>query len=326
MTTHGATPQAPIGSGYGWGSTAAEVLADADVRGKVAVVTGGYSGLGLEITRALTAAGATVVVPARRPEHAAGEVAGTGAEVVELDLADQGSVARCADELLGAGRELDLLILNAAVMACPETRVGPGWEAQFATNHLGHFALTARLWPTLRKREGTRVVAVSSIGHRRSGIRFDDPMFTAGDYEKWAAYGQAKTANALFARHLDSLGAPEGVRAFSCHPGGILTPLQRHLSTEEQIAMGWLDADGNLIPDLGFKTPEQGAATATWCATAPALDGLGGVYCEDCDIAEAYPADDPRPSGVRPWAMDDEAAARLWARSVQLTGIDLPGA
>ena len=168
-------------------------------------------------------------------------------------------------------------------MASPEQRVGPGWEAQFATNHLGHFALTNLLWPALAAAEGARVVSLSSTGHKLSRIRFDDINFDAG-YDKWRAYGQAKTANALFAVQLDALGRDSGVRAFAVHPGGIMTELQRHLPREEMIAAGWMDEHGNV--DSRFKTPAQGAATSVWAATSPALEGMGGVYCEDCDIAE----------------------------------------
>jgi NAD(P)-dependent dehydrogenase (short-subunit alcohol dehydrogenase family) len=203
-------------------------------------------------------------------------------------------------------------------MACPETRVGPGWEAQFATNHLGHFALVNRLWPAIAV-GGGRVVSVSSAGHRRSGIRWDDVQFEHG-YDKWTAYGQAKTANILFALHLDALGERDGVRAFSLHPGGIITPLQRHLAKDEMVAFGWIDEDGNVV-GKGFKSPEQGAATSAWAATSPQLDGLGGVYCEDCDVAEPA-ADDSPGRGVRRWATDPEQAARLWDLSAQLTGID----
>ena len=167
-------------------------------------------------------------------------------------------------------------------MACPETRVGPGWEAQFATNHLGHFALANRLWPLLAD-GGARVVALTSTGHKLSGIRFDDLQFEH-DYDKWQAYGQAKSANSLFAVHLDALGQDAGVRAFAVHPGGIFTPLQRHLTREEMQASGWISDDGT--PDERFKTPEQGASTSTWAATNPKLAGMGGVYCENCDIAE----------------------------------------
>ena len=294
------------------------MLAGIDLTGRLAVVTGGYSGLGLETTRALAGAGADVVVLARRPEHAA-EVL-DGIEVAELDLGDLASVRACARRLLDSGRKIDTLINNAAIMACPETRVGPGWEAQFATNHLGHFTLTNLLWPALTAGGGARVVALSSRGHKRSPIRFDDLQFETG-YDKWLAYGQAKTANSLFAVQLDALGKNAGVRAFAVHPGGIFTPLQRYLSREEMTAAGWIDEDGR--PDDRFKTPEQGAATSCWAATSPALAGMGGVYCEDCDIAEPTETS-PRPelAGVDAHAIDPEAAARLWAASAQLTGVD----
>ena len=279
------TPQHKIGSGFGHDSTANEVLNGIDLTGKLALVTGGYSGLGLETTRALTKAGAHVVVPARRPDAAKEALAGIdNVEVAELDLADLDSVRSFADGFLASGRTIDLLINNAGVMACPETRVGPGWEAQFATNHLGHFALVNRLWPALADGGGARVVSVSSSGHRGSDIRWDDLQFEQG-YEKFAAYGQAKTANVLFAIQLDALGKDSGVRAFALHPGGILTPLQRHLQHEEMVAFGWIDEEGNEL-NPNFKTPEQGAATQVWAGTSPQLDGLGGVFCEDCEIAE----------------------------------------
>jgi NAD(P)-dependent dehydrogenase (short-subunit alcohol dehydrogenase family) len=317
-----ATPQHPIDSGFGYRSTATEVLAGIDLSGKLAVVTGGYSGVGLETTRALAGAGATVIVPARRPDHAREVLAGIEpVDVDELDLGDLESVHACAQRLLEAGRGIDILINNAAIMACPETRVGPGWEAQFATNHLGHFTLTNLLWPLLAADGGARVVALSSRGHKRSGIRFDDLMFEH-DYDKWQAYGQAKSANSLFAVQLDALGHDAGVRAFAVHPGGILTPLQRHLTREEMVGYGWIAEDGT--PRFEFKTPEQGAATSVWAATSPRLDGMGGVYCEDCDIAEitepGSPAAEPR--GVDPHAIDPDVAARLWTLSAQLTGVN----
>lgn len=313
------TAQQHIGSGFGARTTASEVLSGIDLTGQLAIVTGGYSGLGLETTRALVAAGATVVVPARRPDVAREALAGLErVEVDELDLADLASVQAFAERFVASGRSLDLVIDNAAVMACPETRVGPGWEAQLATNHLGHFALVNRLWPAIAAGGGARVVSVSSAGHRRSGIRWDDVQMEQG-YDKWNAYGQAKTANALFAVHLDALGRGAGVRAFSVHPGGILTPLQRHLPKAEQVAMGWIDEDGNALHP-GFKTPEQGAATSVWAATSPQLAGMGGVYCEDVDIAVR--STDDASSGVREWATDPEQAARLWALSAELTGVD----
>ena len=313
------TPQHPIGSGFGYRSTATEVLAGIDLSGRLAVVTGGYSGLGLETTRALAGAGADVVVLARRPEHAA-EVL-DGIEVAPLDLGDLDSVRACAQRLLDSGLKIDILINNAAIMACPETRVGPGWEAQFATNHLGHYTLTNLLWPALTADGGARVVALSSRGHKRSPIRFDDLQFETG-YDKWQAYGQAKTANSLFAVQLDALGKNAGVRAFAVHPGGIMTPLQRHLSREEMTAAGWIDENGR--PDDRFKTPEQGAATSCWAATSPALAGMGGVYCENRDIAKPTQPASPtaRIEGVDAHAVDPEAAARLWAVSAELTGVD----
>ncbi|HWI71664.1 MAG TPA: SDR family NAD(P)-dependent oxidoreductase [Baekduia sp.] len=319
------TPQQPIGSGFGAATTAAEVLDGLDLTGRLAIVTGGYSGLGLETVRALTGAGAAVVVPARRPEHAREALAAERivAEVAPLDLGDQDSVRAFAADFLESGRALDILINNAAIMANAETRLAHGWESQFATNHLGHFTLTNLLWPALTAAPGgARVVALSSTGHKLSAIRFDDLMFEQG-YDKWAAYGQAKTADSLFAVHLDALGQDAGVRAFAAHPGGILTPLQRHLSKQEMMDFGWIDAEGNQLATR-FKTPQQGAATSTWAATSPQLNGMGGVYCEDCDIAAPTDvrAPDAALHGVDHHAIDREAAAWLWDKSAHLTGVD----
>jgi NAD(P)-dependent dehydrogenase (short-subunit alcohol dehydrogenase family) len=316
-----ATAQHKIGTGFGATSTAAEVLAGIDLTGRLALVTGGYSGIGLETTRALVDAGAKVIVPARRPDTARAALAELpDVEVDALDLGDLDSVAAFADRFLATGRSLDLVINNAGVMACPETRVGPGWEAQFATNHLGHFALVNRLWPAVA--DGARVVALSSRGHFFSPVRWDDLQFEQG-YDKWQAYGQAKTANALFAVQLDQLGAARNVHAFAVHPGGIWTPLQRHLSQQEKIDRGWIDADGNSL--VQFKTPEQGAATTLFAATSPQLSDLGGVYLEDCDVAEGVPEDaDPATtwSGVKAYATDPEQASKLWDLSAELTGVN----
>jgi len=313
------TPQHKLNSGFGLRSTAEEVLNGIDLSGKLALVTGGYSGLGLETTKALVSAGARVIVPARRPEAAQEALAGVkNVEVDRLDLSDLDSVQAFADRMLADGRSIDLAILNAGVMASPETRVGPGWELQFATNHLGHFALINRLWPLLTAGDGARVVATSSTGHHFSPIRWDNLNFE-GNYHKFEAYGQSKTANSLFAVELDRRGAPQGVRAFAAHPGGILTPLQRHLSREEMVALKWVDEEGNGI-NPGFKTPEQGAATQVWAAASPQLEGRGGVYCEDCDIAEPVPASGER-IGVKAYAVDPEEAKRLWELSIELTGV-----
>lgn len=314
------TAQHKIGSGFGATSTADDVLHGIDLTGKLAIVTGGYSGLGLETTRALIKAGAHVVVPARRRATAEEALSGlTGVEVDELDLGDLQSVRGFAERFLASGRTVDLVIDNAGIMACPETRVGPGWEAQFATNHLGHFALVNRLWPAIEP-GGARVVSVSSGGHHLSGIRWDDVHWQQ-DYDKWAAYGQAKTANVLFAVHLDRLAKGSGVRAFALHPGAILTPLQRHMAKEEMVDRGWIDEDGTPLNPEGFKTPQQGAATQVWAATSPQLAGLGGLYLEDCEVAEPAPTDGAM-RGVKDWAIDPEQAARLWTLSAELTGVN----
>ncbi|WP_329296095.1 SDR family NAD(P)-dependent oxidoreductase [Streptomyces pseudovenezuelae] len=317
------TAQHKIGSGFGAHSTADDVLAGVDLSGKLAIVTGGYSGLGLETTRALTKAGARVVVPARRPDTAWKALAGLeGVELDELDLGDLESVRAFAERFLDSGRTVDFVIDSAGIMACPETRVGPGWEAQFATNHLGHFALVNRLWPAIEP-GGARVVSVSSRAHHFSGMRWDDVHWRT-DYDKWQAYGQAKTANVLFAVHLDRLGAERGVRAFSLHPGGILTPLQRHLPKAEMVERGWIDEQGNALNPSGFKSPEQGAATQVWAATSPQLAEMGGVYLEDCDIAEPA-VDGDQTGGVKAWATDPDQAERLWTLSAELTGVNAFG-
>ncbi|MHB9857324.1 SDR family NAD(P)-dependent oxidoreductase [Streptomyces sp. YIM S03343] len=314
------TAQHKIGSGFGATSTADDVLDGIDLTGKLAVVTGGYSGLGLETTRALVKAGAHVVVPARRVSTAQEALAGLDrVEVDQLDLGDLESVRGFAERFLASGRTIDIMIDSAGIMACPQTRVGPGWEAQFATNHLGHFALVNRLWPAIEP-GGARIVSVSSRGHHFSGMHWDDVHWREG-YDKWQAYGQAKTANVLFAVHLDRLARDRGVRAFALHPGAILTPLQRHLPKEEMIERGWIDENGNPLNPEGFKTPEQGAATQVWAATSPQLDGLGGVYLEDCDIAEPAPPGQDR-VGVKDYAIAPEQAARLWALSAELTGVN----
>jgi NAD(P)-dependent dehydrogenase (short-subunit alcohol dehydrogenase family) len=300
------------------------VLADAGLVGKTAIVTGGYSGIGLETAKALAAKGAKVIVPVRSPKKAAASLADVDGDVqtAPLDLGDLGSIREFADSMLSEIEELDLLINNAGIMACPEGRVGPGWESQFGVNHMGHFALTKSLMPLLAKTGGARVVALTSTAHKLSGIRWDDIQFASGDYDKWQAYGQAKTANALFANALSRRLRGNGGLAFAVHPGGILTPLQRHLPKEEMIALGWLDADGELsaLAKEGFKTPEQGCSTTLWAATSGLLQDKPGVYCEDCDVASPTDPGSPltRYMGVDPHACDDEAAERLWEISEEL--------
>jgi NAD(P)-dependent dehydrogenase (short-subunit alcohol dehydrogenase family) len=316
--------QVPTNSGFTGRSTGDDVLAGIDLTGRTAIVTGGYSGLGLETTRALARAGARVVVAVRTPEKAADSLASLEGQVetAPLDLSELSSVRDFADQMVQRLDRLDLLINTAGIMACPLARVGPGWESQFGVNHMGHFALTQGLLPLLRHADRPRVVCLSSGAHKRSDIRWDDIGYDRSPYDKWQAYGQAKTANALFANALSRRLRDDGGLAFSVHPGGIFTPLQRHLPTEEMIALGWLGEDGQPsdMARRGFKTPEQGCATTLWAATSALLDDTPGVYCEDCDIAEPTDPTSPmaRYRGVDDHATSDESAERLWAISEDL--------
>ena len=331
-TTGVRTTQAPIHSGFGPTTTAREVLQGIDLTGKVAIVTGGYSGIGLETTRALAEAGATVIVPARTPDKARQALSNIpGVEQGRLDLLDPASINAFASEFLASGRPLHILINNAGIMAAPLTRDSRGYESQFSANHLGHFQLTARLWPALRKDHGARVVSLSSRGHQRAGIDFDDPQFQHRAYDRWQAYGQSKTANVLFAVELDRRGEASGIRAFAVHPGAILTPLSRNMTDDELRAYGLSHTDrpgsipvGKSVAEGGdFKTLEQGAATSVWCATSPRLAGMGGVYCQDVDIAPILPPDSASNVGVRQYAIDPEAAEHLWTLSEELTGVKI---
>ena len=316
------SPQAPIHSGYDAASTAAQVIKSISLAGKTAIVTGGYSGLGLETVRVLAGAGADVIVPARSPERAQVAIDGLGLpgiRVQALDLQDPVSIAALADAFLAGGQPLHLLINSAGVMASPLQRDARGYELQFSTNHLGHFQLTRRLWPALQRAQGARVVAVSSRGHHIAPVDFDDVHFERRAYDKWVAYGQAKTANALFAVGADARGERDGIRAFSLHPGSVLGPLARHLTAEEIASFGVHDEAGQVInaPERDMKNVAQGAATTVWCATSPMLDGMGGVYCENSDIAEL--TRDGQKYGVRRWAADAALAERLWLLSEAMT-------
>ena len=293
-----------------------EILEGKDLSGKVAVVTGGYSGIGLETTRALTAAGVKVYVPVRTSDKAKENLKDLEGEVIvdEMDLADLASVRGYAASVIDRESKIDLLINNAGIMACPEARVGNNWESQFGVNHVGHFLLTQKLRGLLLNSDSARVVCLSSVGHRRSNILWDDIHFESTDYEKWTAYAQAKTANALFALGLDMKYRDQGIRAFSVHPGGILTPLQRHLPNEEMMALGWTDADGNLSKQVAtlFKSTTQGCSTTLWAATSDAIADTGGLYCEDCDVSNLATEDSPMFCDVAPWAASEEGAMRLW--------------
>ena len=320
------TVQAPIHSGFGPLTTAREVMGDRNLKGKVAIVTGGYSGIGTETTRVLAEAGATVVVPARSIDKAKAALMGIpNIELDILDLMDPASIDAFAQRFLLSGRPLHIQINGAGIMAPPLRRDARGYESQFSTNHLGHFQLTARLWPALKKAKSARVVALSSWGHHvGTGVNFDDPNYEYREYDRWQAYGQSKSADALFAVALDKRGRSQNVRAFALHPGIIPdTDLGRDLNKSELPVVVKTLENGQLIGpgDIPFKTVEQGAATTIWCATSEQLNGMGGVYCQDVDIAEARPADSKALSGVWPWAMDPDLAEQLWHLSEKLTGV-----
>jgi NAD(P)-dependent dehydrogenase (short-subunit alcohol dehydrogenase family) len=315
--------QVTTGSPFQADSTGTEVLAGVELGGKVAIVTGGYSGIGLETTRALAAKGATVVVPVRSQTKAASALAGVEGDVrmAPMDLGDLSSVRDFASGMVSALSRLDLLINNAGIMACPERRVGPGWESQFGVCHMGHFALTQGLWSLLTKTAGARVIALSSTAHKFSDIRWDDIQFATSRYSKWRAYGQAKTANALFANALSRRLSDTGGLAFSVHPGAIFTPLQRHLTQDEMVGFGWLDADGTKSERSvsEFKSAQAGCATTLWAATSGLLAEAPGVYCEDCEVASAsVEGTQSRYRGVSDHACSDESAERLWGLSESL--------
>lgn len=328
------TLQKPIGSGFSASTTAEDVVRGIDLNGKIAIVTGGYSGIGLETTRVLHNAGAKVIVPARDLAKATAALAGLpDVEIKAMDLSDPASVDAFAQRFLASGRPLHILVNSAGIMGVPLTHDARGYEAHFATNHLGHFQLVTRLWSALQRAHGARVVSVASLGHRRSPIVFDDIHYEHRDYDRWTAYGQSKTANVLFALELDKRDKADGIRAFSVHPGVILnTDLKRYMTIDELLKMGVIDEQGNPIFDLSkqHKTVEQGAATSVWCATSPQLDGLGGLYCENSDVAPLNEDGDGKPSGidlgtmrhsVMPHAVDPVAASRLWQVSEQMLGM-----
>jgi len=323
--------RARITSPFGYRTTAAEVAAGRDLSGLNVIVTGAASGIGVETALALAGAGAQVVM-AVRDQIAAGAIAGPansriGAarmRVGKLDLSDRRSIASFAAAELERGEPVHVLINNAGVMACPLMHTADGFEMQFGTNHLGHFLLTAMLGPLLEtaaaeRGKPSRVVSLSSIGHRRSPIVWDDIQYETRAYDKWESYGQAKTANALFAVGLSARQRDHGIVANAVMPGGIMTPLQRHLPKEEMIAFGWIDENG--VANERMKTPQQGAATSVWAAIGPELEGVGGLYLEDCQEALAWTKEQPW-SGVMAHAIDPEAAERLWRVSEDLVGFE----
>lgn len=319
--------QQPTGSGFGAASTASDVINGIDLTGKIAIVTGGNTGIGLETTRVLAAAGATVIVPARDIEKARKNLQDvSNVELEPMDLSDPASVDAFAQKFIASARPLHLLINNAGIMWVPLRRDSRGIESQLAVNYLAQFQLTARLWPALKKANGARVINVSSQGHQFGGFNFDDPNFVHREYETLRGYGQSKTACNLFALELDNLGAAHGVRAYSLHPGAIGgTELAREAPLELFQQMGLYDAEGRILPEVAasLKTIPQGAATTVWCATSPKLNNIGGVYCEDADIALLKDEKPGLPTtpGVRLYSLDEANATRLWSWSEEMTGI-----
>lgn len=306
---------------FGAESTCDDVLEGVDVAGKHAVVTGASGGLGAEAARSLAAKGVHVTLVARDRQKTEGVAAsirdahpGAQVDIGLMDLSDPDSVNAFAEHWLSEHSQLDMLILNAGLMACPLMRNARGWEMQFATNHLGHFALTSKLMPTLLKSAPARVVSVSSAGHAVSPVLLDDPNFQSRDYDPWTAYGQAKTANIWFASELNRRYARHGVNASALHPGVISTDLSRHLTKETlEPILARLNERGE-----GTKTIPQGAATSIYAATAPELEGKGGLYLADCQVV-----DDSSAAYIQfaPHAFNKEGEAGLWAMSEQLLGI-----
>ncbi|HEY1917533.1 MAG TPA: SDR family NAD(P)-dependent oxidoreductase [Streptosporangiaceae bacterium] len=295
-------------------STAAQVVDGIDLTGRRVIVTGGASGIGIETARALAGAGAEVTLAVRNQEagqRTAEDITATTdnkqVHVAPLDLADQASVASF---VAGWDGPVHILVNNAGVMASPLMRTPQGWEMQFATNHLGHFALANGLHGALAAAGGARIVSVSSAAHLRSPVVFDDIHFERREYEPWLAYGQSKTANVLFAVEATKRWSGDGIYVNALHPGGIRTNLQRYVTDEE---LDRLRAQsGPAAP--AWKTPEQGAATSVLVATSPLLNGVGGRYFEDCN--EAGLNEPGTRGGVAAYALDPQAAARLWQVAV----------
>ena len=324
--------QKQTNSGFGAASTVHDVIKGIDLTGKIAIVTGGYAGIGLETVKTFVTAGAKVIVPARDTDKAAGNLKGLGnVQIEKMDLMDPDSIHDFAEKFLAENDTLDILVNNAGIMWVPLQRDQLGYESQLSTNHLGHFQLTAKLWPALKRSSGARVINVSSYGHQIAPFNFEDPNFINREYETLQGYGQSKTANNLFTVELDHRAKAFGVRAFAVHPGSVIgTDLGRVAPMALFQQMGTHDENGDLKPEVAarLKNVEQGAATSVWCATSPMLNGIGGVYCEDAEVAELDEGNiehnfgDPSSlRGVRPYAVDAENAKKLWALTEEMTKV-----
>ncbi len=303
---------------FGPTTTTEDVLDGIDLTGRIALVTGGSSGLGKETSRALAAHGAQVILTARdvpKGEGVAAEIrestGNANVSVEALELGSLASIRAFAERMLAKHPRLDLLINNAGVMACPQGKTSDGFALQFGSNHLGHFLMTCLLVPALRRGTAARVVSLSSRGHHMSPVAFEDVPFEHRAYDKWLSYGQAKTANVLFAVGLEKRLGASGIHANAVHPGAIVTELGRHLQPEDIMFLQ------SRAKGMQFKTVEQGAATSVYTATAPELAGCGGLYLEDCHVAAVNDAPDAL-DGVKSYATDAANAERLWALSEQL--------
>ncbi|SKD10497.1 NAD(P)-dependent dehydrogenase, short-chain alcohol dehydrogenase family [Chitinophaga ginsengisegetis] len=320
----GGALQKPIGSTFNATSTTSDVIKGIDLKGKIAIVTGGNTGIGLETVKTLSEAGATVIVPARDVEKAKKNLQGlANVEIEKMDLIDTNSIDSFAGKFLASGRPLHLLINNAGIMFVPLRRDANGNESQLATNYLAVFQLTVRLWEALKKAKSARVINVSSLGHHFAPFNFDDPNFEHRDYETLQAYGQSKTAVNLFSLELDNRAKPYGVRAYSLHPGNIWgTELAREAPLEILQQFGFYNDKGNPVPEViaSLKTIPQGAATTIWAATSPLLNEIGGVYLEDGDIAELA-INSSTPNGVKPYSLDEASAKQLWKLTEELTRV-----
>jgi NAD(P)-dependent dehydrogenase (short-subunit alcohol dehydrogenase family) len=309
-------------------TTTEEIIQGLDLSGRHILITGASSGLGAETARALASVGARVTLGARdvAKAEAVAETIRAGAterqlDVTFMELTSLESVRDCAKRFLAENEKLDVLINNAGLMGCELARTSDGWELQLATNHIGHFLFTCMLVPALRSAAPARIVNLSSAGHRLGDVDFEDPHFENRAYDKWEAYGQSKTANILFTVELDRRLAASGVRAVAVHPGMIMTELGRHLTPEDVQDLMSRGTPGGDRPT--FKSVEQGAATSTWAAVASELEGQGGFYCENCNIAEAK-SDENSLTGFSPHALDSESARRLWAISEGWVGETFP--
>lgn len=317
--------QQPIGSGFNAASTTADVIKGIDLAGKIAIVTGGNTGIGLETTKTLAMAGANVIVPARDVEKAKRNLEGIpNIEIEPMDLMDPISIDDFAEKFLASGRPLHLLVNNAGIMWVPLRRDCRGIESQLATNYLAQFQLTARLWTALKKAQGARVVNVSSGGHQFSEFDFEDYNFKNREYDTLLGYGQSKTAVNLFSLELDNRGRSFNIRAYSLCPGAVgETELGREAPIDLFQKLGYTDAEGNILPEVAasLKTIPQGAATTVWCATSPMLNHIGGVYCENVDIASMV-TNVSIIGGIKPYSLDEANANRLWKLSEELTKIE----